>query len=63
MKPKPLRPLDESYLANVEALEEVIPTDIPAKDIAINLGAAWVPTEVYEAFVRHILQTPLQRGT
>jgi len=43
------------YVANVEALKAVIPADIAAKDIAVSLGATWVPTAILEGFARQVL--------
>ncbi|MER7759452.1 SNF2-related protein [Streptomyces sp. NPDC097619] len=45
---------DPKYQANVAALERVVPTDIRAKDIRVKIGAPWVPTDVYEGFLRHL---------
>jgi N12 class adenine-specific DNA methylase len=33
----------DAYRANVAALEKVIPEDLPPGDIALRLGAVWVP--------------------
>ncbi|WP_434949694.1 DEAD/DEAH box helicase family protein (plasmid) [Shewanella sp. HL-SH4] len=38
----------------VNALVEVTPVDVAFEDIAINLGASWVPSSIYEAFVMHL---------
>lgn len=35
---------------NLEALKEVIPTDLKAGDIDVGMGASWVPLDVYSEF-------------
>jgi N12 class adenine-specific DNA methylase len=45
----------QGYEANVAALKAVIPADIQAQDIAVRLGANWIPGEVYMAFAKEIL--------
>ena len=40
----------EDYTANVEALERVQPKDLTASEIAVRLGATWLPTEIVEQF-------------
>lgn len=44
----------EKYRRNVEALEKVIPADKKPSEIAVSIGAAFVPAEVYQQFVTHI---------
>ena len=48
--------IDKDYLNNVEALREVVPPTVQHTDIYVNPGANWVPVQVYEDFVGHILQ-------
>ena len=43
------------YKRNAEALKKVQPVDYTAEDIKATIGAPWIPTEVYENFMRHIL--------
>lgn len=45
---------DDEYARNVAALEQVIPADIPAHDIAAKIGAGWVPVDVYDAFAKRL---------
>lgn len=45
---------NSAFTNNVEALKKVLPADIQAVDIGINLGAAWVPADVYTEFVKFI---------
>ncbi len=37
--------------ANINALEAVIPEDIPASEISANLGTTWIPVEYYKQFM------------
>ena len=47
--------IDSDYQNNVEALREVVPPTVQHTDIYVNPGANWVPVDVYENFVGHIL--------
>lgn len=40
---------------NAAELEKVVPEDIPVTDVGVRLGSVWVPTKMYEAFVKHLL--------
>ena len=44
---------DKSFQSTVEALEKVIPTDIPYGDIGIGLASTWVPLNYIEDFIKH----------
>ncbi|MBK8065440.1 MAG: hypothetical protein IPK29_16375 [Betaproteobacteria bacterium] len=44
----------EAYRANVAALESD-PRDLPPGDIALRLGAVWVPADVVETFIKEVL--------
>lgn len=46
------------FASNVEALEKVQPQDLSASDIAVRLGATWLPTEVIEQFMFKLFSTP-----
>lgn len=46
---------DARFERNVKALEDVQPTRIPFDDIAIHLGARWIPQEVLSDFVKDLL--------
>jgi N12 class adenine-specific DNA methylase len=46
---------DEHYRRNVDALAAVVPTDLGPLDIAVALGAPWVPATDVEAFVHEVL--------
>jgi N12 class adenine-specific DNA methylase len=47
---------------NVDALKEVQPKDVPYYDIEVQLGATWVPEDVYEDYVAHMLNRPNTEG-
>lgn len=40
---------------NVEALQKVIPKDIPYFNIEVQLGAPWVATQYYAEYIAHML--------
>jgi N12 class adenine-specific DNA methylase len=44
----------EAYSANVRALQNVIPADLPPGDIDVRLGTPWIPTTDYVEFVRSL---------
>ena len=48
----------EDYTVNVEALERVQPKDLSASEIAVRLGAVWVPPEIVQQFMFEFLDTP-----
>jgi N12 class adenine-specific DNA methylase len=48
---------DPLYLEHVEALKKVIPEDIPPSKISLRLGAGWVPTDVVQDFIAHLLHS------
>lgn len=45
---------DSSYEKNVTALKEVIPEDIGATEISVDLGCTWIDTADYENFMREL---------
>lgn len=45
------------FEVNVRELEKVIPEDIKASEIAIKLGATWIPPEYIEQFIYELLDT------
>ena len=47
---------DKSYAVNVEKLKEVMPKDLTASEIGINLGATWIPTEYIKDFIFELLE-------
>jgi N12 class adenine-specific DNA methylase len=51
---------DDSFNENVEALRAAQPAPLGAGEITARLGAAWIPTEVIDAFARFLV--PLYRG-
>lgn len=46
---------DPELAVNVEALEKVIPKDLSAAEIAVRLGATWIPQEDIQRFVMELL--------
>lgn len=42
------------WITNVEALEAVIPEDVPISDIEAQIGAVWIPASVHEQFLEEI---------
>ncbi|MBD9212098.1 MAG: hypothetical protein EGQ01_13985 [Ruminococcaceae bacterium] len=48
----------EDYTVNVEALERVQPKDLTASEIAVRLGATWLPSDIVEQFMFEFLGTP-----
>ena len=51
------------YARNVGALEAVQPKKVGPGDIAVKVGSAWIPTEVYEAFATEVLQADFAQVT
>lgn len=48
----------EDFTVNVEALEKIQPKDLTASEIAVRLGATWIPPEIVEQFMFEFLDTP-----
>ena len=48
---------DPAFQANVEALEQVQPTDLNASEISVRLGSTWLPPDIVERFVFELLDT------
>lgn len=40
---------------NIRALEKILPDTVATKDIYITLGSPWVPTDIIDDFITHIL--------
>jgi N12 class adenine-specific DNA methylase len=49
---------DPAFAVNVTALEAVQPADLTAAEIAVRLGATWLPPEIVQNFVFELLETP-----
>ena len=47
----------ENYTANVQALERVQPVDLTASEIAVRLGATWLPPKIVEQFMFELFST------
>ena len=41
--------------ANVDALQKVVPADIPYFNVETKLGATWVPNDTYAEYIAHML--------
>ena len=48
----------DDYKINVEALEKVQPKNLTASEIAVRLGATWLPPEIIQQFMFEFLGTP-----
>ena len=48
--------LDPEFQINVKALEAVQPEDLPPSDIRASLGVTWVPLDIYNQFVKEVLE-------
>jgi N12 class adenine-specific DNA methylase len=48
---------NELYKINVKELQEVIPSDIEASQIDVNIGSRWIPAKYYESFINQIFNT------
>jgi N12 class adenine-specific DNA methylase len=46
---------DPKYNDNVEILEKVQPKDLTEEEVDVRLGSPWVPAEVIQDFIDHIL--------
>jgi len=44
------------FADNVKAIEAVLPPTLSSDDIYITLGSPWVPEEIIDDFIRHILR-------
>ena len=47
--------LDPQYEQHVEALKQAMPTELSASEIDVRIGATWIPSTDYEAFMNEIL--------
>lgn len=47
----------EDYTAHVQALERVQPVDLTASEIAVRLGATWLPPKIVEQFMFELFST------
>ncbi len=50
---------EPDYQVNVKALEQVQPKDLDASEIAVRLGATWIPPEYIQDFLIELLEPPL----
>ena len=47
------------YSRNIQALEQVMPTELQAHEIDVRLGATWIDPKYIEQFVFELLHTPV----
>ena len=47
---------------NIEALEAVVPQDVPLDEIEATIGAVWIPASDHEQFLREIADDPHASG-
>lgn len=52
--------MDNKYLPNVKALENVQPEDLKPEDITVQLGSTWIPNKYYDQFIYYLLDTPMR---
>ena len=43
------------FSANVKALEKIMEPDLDTKDIYVSLGSPWIPTDIIDDFIIHLL--------
>jgi N12 class adenine-specific DNA methylase len=55
---RPFAESDPAFAINVTALKAVQPADLSASEIAVRLGAMWLPQEVVQQFIFELLETP-----
>ena len=46
---------------NIEALEKALPKDIPAEDIAVDIGAPWIEPQDYRRFMSELTHTDINK--
>ncbi|MFQ9974744.1 SNF2-related protein, partial [Coprobacillus cateniformis] len=49
--------IDPQYQDHVDALTKAMPKDLSASEIEVRLGATWIDSEIYEAFMFELLST------
>ena len=49
---------DTSFFQNIRALEQVMPKDLDASEIAVRLGASWIDKEYITQFMHQTFQPP-----
>jgi len=51
------------YQINIDALEKVIPVDLPFSDIDVRMGANWIPPQIFEDFLNDTFTSPYPSGS
>ncbi|MBO4217080.1 MAG: DEAD/DEAH box helicase family protein [Clostridia bacterium] len=54
------RKYDGYFSDNLAAIEKVIPPAVATKDIYITLGSPWVPADIIDDFIVHLLGDPIK---
>ena len=50
--------VESEFLENVEALEKMIPEDLPASKIGVRLGASWIEPVHIRSFIQEVFDVP-----
>ena len=45
-----------SFQANIKALEALLPQEVKSEDIYVTLGSPWIPTDIIDDFINHLIQ-------
>ena len=48
------------FRENLKAIEQVMPSTVTSKDIYVTLGSPWVPPDIIDDFILHLLGDPLK---
>lgn len=54
---------NREWLRNVQALEEVIPEDLPLSDIAFKFGSRFIPNHIYQEFLAEVFDQKSRGGS
>ena len=46
------------FADNIRAIDRVLPEPVAAEDIYVTLGSPWVPADIIDDFINHILKLP-----
>lgn len=46
------------FLANIEALEKVMPEPLGPGDIEVSFGSTWIPVDIYREFIIELMEYP-----
>lgn len=48
---------ERNWFENIDALEEVVPKDLPLSDITYKFGSRFIPTSLYQDFLSEVMET------